>query len=248
MDLQGRLYPESRVGGFSRADGGVEFYQRVAALLRPEMIVLDFGAGRGSFLDDRSTYRRDLARMQGRVASVIGVDVDDAVLRNPSLDEAYVVKADGTLPLADESVDLVVSSFVFEHLGDPGKAAGELERVLRPGGWVCARTPNKWGYIGVGARLVPNSLHVRMLRRLQPGKNAEDTFPTAYRLNAPSALRKYFPGNRFAHFIYTQDSEPAYFGGSKVAWRTMQVLFRLTPPALGATLFIFLQKRPGLGR
>jgi ubiquinone/menaquinone biosynthesis C-methylase UbiE len=40
------------------------------------------------------------------------------------------------IPLPDESVDLVVSSYAFHHLGDDGKelAAAEALRVLRPGG------------------------------------------------------------------------------------------------------------------
>jgi ubiquinone/menaquinone biosynthesis C-methylase UbiE len=40
------------------------------------------------------------------------------------------------IPLPDESVDLVVSSYAFHHLGHDGKelAAAEALRVLRPGG------------------------------------------------------------------------------------------------------------------
>ena len=46
-----RFYPESAAGGFSRNDGTVAFYQRVQALLRPDSVVIDFGAGRGQFLE-----------------------------------------------------------------------------------------------------------------------------------------------------------------------------------------------------
>lgn len=47
-----RLFPEVSAGGFTRMDGTVEFYTRVNALLRPDMTVLDFGAGRGAGLVD----------------------------------------------------------------------------------------------------------------------------------------------------------------------------------------------------
>ena len=47
-DIVSRFYPENRAGGFSRCDGTVQFYQRVRALLRPNYVVLDFGAGRGA--------------------------------------------------------------------------------------------------------------------------------------------------------------------------------------------------------
>lgn len=242
MRIQNRMYPETRVGGFSRVDGNIEFYQRVTSLLLPEMTVLDFGAGRGAFLDDDVPYRRNLANFHGRVGRVIGVDIDDAVVDNPSLDMAHVVHEGQPIPIADATVDLVVSSFVFEHVRDPAWVAAELGRVLRPGGWICARTPNKWGYIGVSARLVPNILHVAMLKKLQPTKPAADTFPTAYRLNTRRDLATYFPPEHYEHVIYTKDTEPAYFGHSVAAWRGAQLLFRLTPPALGATLYVFIRK------
>lgn len=40
----------------------------------------------------------------------------------------------GHLRLRDDSFDLVYSRSVFEHLPDPGRALGEIARVLRPGG------------------------------------------------------------------------------------------------------------------
>ena len=42
-----RLYPEYGAGGFSRCDLWVPFFTRVNALLRPDMTVVDYGAGRG---------------------------------------------------------------------------------------------------------------------------------------------------------------------------------------------------------
>jgi SAM-dependent methyltransferase len=148
------LYPEVAAGGFSRVDGSIAFYGRVRALLAecptPAMVV-DFGAGRGAFLDDQVRARRDTRLLRGTAGRVVGIDIDEAVLTNPSVDEAYVVKVGEPLPLAGGSADLVVSDFTFEHIADPGWAAGEIGRILRPDGWMCALTPNRWGYIGNGA-------------------------------------------------------------------------------------------------
>ena len=38
------------------------------------------------------------------------------------------------LPIAEESIDLVVATSVLEHVDDPGRAVAEAYRVLRPGG------------------------------------------------------------------------------------------------------------------
>lgn len=241
-DPKAVLYPETSVGGFSRVDGTVAFYTRVNALLRPGMTVLDFGAGRGLYLDAQPSYARDLQHLRGKVARVVGVDVDPVVLSNPGLDEAHVVPAGTPLPLPDASVDLVVSDHVFEHVEDPDAVVAELERVVRPGGWICARTPNRHGYIALGARLVPNRLHARALSSLQPGRHERDVFPTRYRLNTPAQLRQHFPPDRFETVVYAHDPEPAYFGRSVVAWRVVDTASRLLPRRLGATLMVFVRK------
>ncbi|MCB1016509.1 MAG: methyltransferase domain-containing protein [Acidimicrobiales bacterium] len=246
----GGLYPEVGAGGFSRVDGTVEFYGRVRALLRPDDVVLDLGAGRGvGPQEDPVAYRRALQVHQGHVARVIGADVDPVVKENPVLDEAIVLDGvSAPLPLDDASVDLVVSDFTFEHLDDPAHTAAELTRVLRPGGWICARTPNKWGYIGVGARLVPNSFHTRFLRRLQPDRKAVDVFPTRYRCNTLADVRRLFPEPVFEDCSYRHESEPQYAGSSRAAQRAQRAVLAVLPDSLASMLMIFVHKRgPGAG-
>jgi len=240
------LYPELCAGGFSRDDGTIAFYGRVRALLAEagaDAVVLDFGAGRGAFLDDPVRARREVRQLRGCAGRVVGVDLDDAVLTNPAVDEAHVAEMGVRLPIDAVSVDLVVSDFAFEHIADPEWASLEIDRVLKPGGWLCARTPNRWGYIGVGARAVPNRLHVEFLRRLQPLKPAEDTFPTTYLLNTPRALQRWFPCDRYRHVVWATDNEPAYVGRSLAAARLTRAVFSLTPPPFRSMLMVFIQKQ-----
>jgi SAM-dependent methyltransferase len=242
--LRRRVYPEVAAGGFTGVDGTVEFYTRVNALLRPDMVVVDYGAGRGRFMEDESApLRRDLCNLQGKVAKVVGLDLDDVVLSNPVLDEAHVIDLSAPLPLASSSVDLVLSDYTFEHVDDPAMVSRELTRILKPGGWICARTPNRFGYIGMGTNIVPNDLHTRVLRRLQPGRKAVDVFPTRYRLNTKRALRRHFDPTMYEHIVYTVTAEPTYFGNSPTVWRVMVAVNSHTPQFLGAMLMIFLRKK-----
>jgi SAM-dependent methyltransferase len=241
------LYPELRAGGFSRVDGTVAFYTRVRALvadLPAGATVLDYGAGRGAFLEDPVPYRRRLRHLSESGVRVVGVDVDGAVFANPSLDAAHLLEAGWHIPLEDSSVDMIVSDFTFEHIDEPARAAAELDRVLRPGGWICARTPNRRGYIALGARIVPNALHVAVLRRLQPRKAERDTFPTRYGLNTARALERHFPPDRFDHIVWMSSSEPNYAGGSQALARLTRVLLALTPAAGRPMMNAFMRKRP----
>ena len=52
------------------------------------------------------------------------------------------------LPYADESVDVVYSEAVFEHLHSPNKAAEEIYRVLKPGRKMFVCTPFLFPYHG----------------------------------------------------------------------------------------------------
>ncbi|GAC1387427.1 MAG: class I SAM-dependent methyltransferase [Marmoricola sp.] len=240
-----RLYPEADVGGYTRYDGFVEFYSRVNALLTPGSRVLDFGAGRGQWTDRDAlpAYSQHLRAFHERVAFVAGTDVDPVVMTNPTLTEAYTVPPGQRLPFADESFDMVLADHVIEHIQHDHAqgVAGEVMRLLKPGGWFAARTPNKWGIIGVAARAVPNAMHTRVLHKLQPDRKDQDVFPVAYAMNTRKDLRRLFPPPHSLH-VYGHASEPRYFGNSVAAWRTASFIDRLTPPRMAPTLMIFVQK------
>lgn len=239
-------YPESIAGGYTRADGKVAFYQRVQAVLadRPgPQVIVEFGAGRGGGADTGIPIHRRLQELRGPDRTVIGLDVDPIVRTNPLVDEAHVIEPGGRLPLDDASVDLIVSEWTFEHVAEPEQVAHELRRILKPGGWICACTPNKWGYIALAARLIPNRMHVRALRRLQPDKAEQDTFPTRYLMNTRSDLDRLFPSTSFEMAAYTHDAEPyLYAGSSALLTSAIAVLHRLPRP-FKSVWFVFARKR-----
>lgn len=236
------VFEEVNVSGFAHIDQEVAFFTQVAALIRPDHVLLDFGAGRGEFFyDDPAAYRRSLQNFRGRVAHVDGCDVDPAVLTNPTLDAAQLFAPGEPLPYEDNRFDIVVSRYVFEHIQDPHWAARELLRVTKPGGWICAVTPNKWGYVALAARLVPNRVHQRLLRRIQPHRKDEDVFPTVYRLNRPRDVRRAF-GSSAELFHYSTSAVPSYHFGSPLVFRLLLLLHRFLPPMLDLSLALFIRK------
>lgn len=56
------------------------------------------------------------------------------------------IGADGSLPLADASVDAVLSTQVLEHVDDPARYLAEIQRVTRPGGRVLLSTHGSMVY------------------------------------------------------------------------------------------------------
>ena len=125
---------------------------------------------------------------RGLARSVCGVDVEAIVLENPHLDDAGVIE-DGKIPYEDDKFDLVVSSYVMEHIQEPAVVFHEIARVMKPGGLCIWRSPNRWHYVAVVASLTPHKFHEWV--NAKRGREDRDTFPTVYRVNTIRAIRRY---------------------------------------------------------
>lgn len=93
-------------------------------------VVVDFGGG-------SMPYR---PIFEGRASQYFGVDLDD----NP-LAQVHVTK-DLRTTLADETADVVLSTQVLEHVGDPRAYLLECRRVLKPGALLILSTHGQWMY------------------------------------------------------------------------------------------------------
>jgi SAM-dependent methyltransferase len=226
------------IGDFSTRDGTIDFFLRVRSILPEQSTVLDLGAGRGSWANVHSIGSK-LHDLRNGGAYVIGVDIDPVVLENNAVDQSLVMKGE-TIPLDNESVDVIVASWVMEHVENPTTFSLEVNRVLKPGGWFCGVTPHKLNYRSLAATALPFNLHIATLRYLQPKRAPEDAFPTFYRMNTIAEIEKFFPSYSNRSFIYP--SEPAYTFGSDMVYRLMLLAHSFMPAQLYGSIFAVLQK------
>jgi ubiquinone/menaquinone biosynthesis C-methylase UbiE len=120
----------------ARSDGFRDLRDRIIEHAHPrlEQTVLDLGSGTGLLA----------LAIAPRVDTVWAVDISPAMCdylrtkaESAGLDNIKVAVASAvSLPLAEDSVDVVISNYCLHHLRDPDKRRAVLEtlRVLRPGG------------------------------------------------------------------------------------------------------------------
>ena len=156
LSILSSYYPEVNTSGYTSIDGTVEFYARINSIIEGSMTVLDFGAGRAAWSeDDPCSYKKSLRNMKGKVQKVVGCDVDEAINFNNSVDEKVIIEIGKNLPFEDGAFDVIVCDYTFEHVANPDEVAKEFHRILKSGGWICARTPNKYSYISILTHIRP---------------------------------------------------------------------------------------------
>lgn len=236
------FYPEAQFGGFSKVDGTIAFFSRVNALLGKEATALDVGCGRGEYADDPVAFRRSLRILKGKCRHVVGIDVDPGAGANPCLDSFELIQGD-RWPIADESIDICVCDHVVEHVKDVSGFFSECGRVVKAGGHLCIRTPNANSYVALGARLISNRHHARVLSKVQEGRKAEDVFPTLYRCNTRARLERVLAGAGFGDCVtYAHEAEPSYLSFSKASYWLGVMHQRLSPSCVKPVLFAFARK------
>ncbi len=134
--------------------------------------ILEVGCGSGYFL---FKINQVLTR-SAEILAGLEVSYEQAVKfaarakRQGNQNCVAILAAGESIPVQDQSFDLVVSSEVIEHILHPDLALKEIHRILKPEGVVCITTPSK----------VPTELgrllflFPRLVRRILQGRKIKD--------------------------------------------------------------------------
>ncbi|MCP4424250.1 MAG: class I SAM-dependent methyltransferase [Chloroflexi bacterium] len=98
---------------------------------RGDEIVVDVGCGAGAYIE--ATQQRSRHYISGDLSLGMLQGLNHSVLPRLNLDAQR-------LPLADNTVDVVLANHMLYHVPDRDAAVAEIARVLRPGGVLLAAT------------------------------------------------------------------------------------------------------------
>jgi SAM-dependent methyltransferase len=179
-----------------------DYFRNRAASFGGSAVILDLGCGDGRFVE----------MLLDDGVNVLGVDIAEArpsiaarAQKRPALDlmsRIVFFEDPERIPLADNSVDVVVSNTVFEHILTLSSTVRELARILRPGGRIYTVFP-------LGSAIVEQHcglpfIHAMESRKLRLAYIKAAKLLGLYRNSAsPSSMENYI----YNHVFYRRENE-----------------------------------------
>jgi ubiquinone/menaquinone biosynthesis C-methylase UbiE len=165
------------------------------------------------------------------VGFAAGVDPDWRSLLDHRMPEVLRVSGFAEcLPFADQSFDLVICSWVLEHLARPSSAFAEAARVLRRAGHFVFLAPNAWHPLTLANRLISRFGHWQagLVTRLY-GRSEADTFPVVYRANTRRQVERLATAAGLTPVAFCAIGDPSYLAFNELFFRVAIVAEGLTP-------------------
>ncbi|MGE3171179.1 MAG: class I SAM-dependent methyltransferase [Planctomycetota bacterium] len=182
-------------------DNPDDWYEALLSLLvAPGARWLDVGCGR-----EICPSNRPLAQLlSARAGRLVGLDPDPTLQENPFVHEKVAQDIDTFDGRA--SFDLVTLRMVAEHIAAPEPCVRAVQRSLAPGGLCVVYTVFGWSPVPLLTRIAPMGLR-HVLKSWLWGTEKKDTFPTCFRMNTRTTLRRLFAavGMQEAAFVRLDD-------------------------------------------
>lgn len=186
--LSNRLTPEHLLEN----DADIWFEAHANELLDNSAVrrIADIGAGR------EWHFRHDTLTRYAQ--HLIGFDIDaDEMVFNRDLDEAIECDVTKGMPIEAASIDLMTISSGVEHFSDNRAFLAHAARVIKPGGRMIAKFPNRRAPFALLNRAIPNWLAQKLLYTLRPGSEGKLGFKAYY--------------DRCLHSVFSDDARKAGF-------------------------------------
>ena len=177
-----------------------KYESKIESILNASDTILDAGCGRTAPI---------LRKFDKKAKILIGVDLEDPL---EVITEVKYIKGNiASIDIPGNSVDIVISRAVLEHVPDPGAVFNEVSRVLKPGGSFIFLVPNLGDYVSIISKIIPNRFHKQIVSKTE-GRKMDDVFPAYYKANTYSSIKALSQnhGFRVVEFQYL-GQEPTIF-------------------------------------
>lgn len=183
------------------------YTDHVKASISDGMTILDIGGGKScSFASSRKFFDR---------IKIIALDVSQEELDyNHDVDEKIVfdIASGGRVPIDDNTMDMVTSSSVLEHLKNLDNVVKEVSRIIKPGGKFISVFPCKFALFAIINQMLPNWLARKILFSIMPESKGICGFKAYYDSCYYPAIQRLLVKNGFEDINFAfQYSQSGYF-------------------------------------
>lgn len=177
----------------------VKLFQQAAGKNK-QLIVFDAGCGHGNYVIDENA---------NLIKKACGVDLCEQETKgNICLDEIKYASLE-KIPYPNNTFDIVISTWVLEHIANPVTAFKEVYRVLKPNGSFIFCAPNKYYFLTLLKRLIPSHLNDLLVSKVY-GRKEKDVYKAFYKASSVEELRNQLGEAGFSSTSIQLNFDPRY--------------------------------------
>ena len=220
-----KIFPNTKHSAYTH------YREQVSKNLADNITALDIGGGKRCF------FAAECRKYTGVKIIALDVSAEELAFNNDADEKIVFDLASGErIPLEDESVDMVTSSSVLEHLKNLENAVKEVSRILKPGGKFISVLPSKFALFTMINQLLPNWLARKILFAIRPETKGFCGFIAYYDHCYYPALKNLLSKHGFGNinfmFDYNQSGYLSFFvpfGLISLLWDCLMYILHMKP-------------------